>query len=963
MSGSHTNSFDSEWLHAPMSGRTLSEESGDIAGGIDTSVQLFVGETFSGVLGFDGDSDWFYLDYLAGNSYTIRMTPGTMLDPMIYIADSSGTILKSVDYAYDNATETHSFYAFDNGRLHVIADSYYNSDDAKEAYAYVDTGTYALAISINEVRAIFEPSDSDNDDIQLPPDYATRIELSPGDMFLGEISSDRDVDWFSVDFQPGFKYTITMVPETMQEAIISFQEGNHKKISINEYSPFYPETLVYRTLVDTTLYIEASSLDTGTYTLLLSAEAEEFTDTPLDAIKGDHIAPSAIDVYFVPEGMSLENTEPPISWSPYEQQQAMLAFRSFEEVANISFNHVTDPAEADFFMVKTTRDGGHWVASWHPGVGLVEVAPGEYYDLDGLGIFKADIIAGWEDSDGYIGLAEGGFAFNILLHEIGHGLGLAHPHDDGFGSTIFPGVLSGEESLGSFELNQGHNTVMSYNAAWILGQDFYDRTATPTANVWAATPMALDIAVLQDKYGANIITNDGDTIYDFGDPDAANYLYSCIWDAGGTDKIRYNGNLAAVIDLRDASLAYEVNGGGHLSYALAHFSDWGDVPVGGGFTIAAGVIIENAKGGSGSDLITGNSSNNLLEGGNGDDTLLGGDGDDTLDGGSGTNILSGGDGFDTANYATAPVGVRINLAVATAQNTFGTTEDTLISIENLIGSMFNDVLNGDAKANRIYGGSGDDVINGGAGNDTLDGGWGSDIYIVTSITEKTGAEIADTGPWNKGQDELRYAATATETLTLFAGDTGLERIVIGTGTGAAAIMTSKVALNVDATLAANSLSITGNAGKNVLTGSPFDDDLDGFSGNDVLIGGAGEDTLIGGLGRDTLTGGSGNDIFYFSLINESGNKAKTSDVITDFVQGADVIDLSTVDNINGTFTWRGTAKFTKTRQGEVRYKEFDVAGTTNDYTMIWVDNGKNRLAEMAIRLTGLYELTASDFIL
>jgi Ca2+-binding RTX toxin-like protein len=370
---------------------------------------------------------------------------------------------------------------------------------------------------------------------------------------------------------------------------------------------------------------------------------------------------------------------------------------------------------------------------------------------------------------------------------------------------------------------------------------------------------------------------------------------------------------------------------------------------------------------TGNDTISGSWTDDTIFGLAGNDTLIGGAGNDTLDGGAGNDVLTGGDGTDTVSYATATAGVTVSLAVTKSQKTVGSGNDTLSGIENLIGSAFNDVLTGSSTANRIDGASGNDVLNGGGGIDVLDGGEGSDVYLVTLLADKTAAEITDTG--TTGTDELRFAATTVGTLTLLAGDTGLERVVIGTGTGASAATTGKVALNVDATASANGLTITGNAGNNTLTGSGFADTLDGGAGNDVLLGGLGNDVLIGGLGQDTLTGGIGNDIFKFSLITESGTTATKSDVITDFVKGQDVIDLSGLDaflatkNVNDTFIWQGTAAFSNTTQGEVRYEKFDVAGTANDHTMIWIDNDKDTGVEMGIRLTGLHDLAASDFVL
>ena len=279
----------------------------------------------------------------------------------------------------------------------------------------------------------------------------------------------------------------------------------------------------------------------------------------------------------------------------------------------------------------------------------------------------------------------------------------------------------------------------------------------------------------------------------------------------------------------------------------------------------------------------------------------------------------------------------------------------------------NDTIVGTWTDDTILGLAGNDVITGGGGTDVLDGGEGSDVYLVTLLSDKTAAEITDTG--TSGTDELRFAATTVGTMTLLAGDTGLESVVIGTGTGSSAVFTAKTALNVDATLSANGLTITGNAGNNTLTGSSFADTLTGGAGHDVLLGGLGNDVLIGGLGQDTLSGDIGNDTFKFSMISDTGTPATKPDVITDFVQGEDVIDLSDLDafaatkTVNDTFVWQGTAAFSSATQGEVRYKKFDFSGTANDYTIIWIDDDKDIGVERHIRLTGLYDLTASDFVL
>jgi Ca2+-binding RTX toxin-like protein len=156
------------------------------------------------------------------------------------------------------------------------------------------------------------------------------------------------------------------------------------------------------------------------------------------------------------------------------------------------------------------------------------------------------------------------------------------------------------------------------------------------------------------------------------------------------------------------------------------------------------------------------------------------------------------------------------------------------------GTANNDTLTGTASADTINGIAGNDVITGGAGTDSMNGGEGSDLYIIAASAHHSAAEFADTG--TRGTDEVRFTSTtANATLTLYAGDTGIEKVAIGTGTAAAAVTTGTTVLNVNAAALSYGLTLIGNAGANTLTGG---------SGNDTLQGGAGNDTLIGGAGVD-----------------------------------------------------------------------------------------------------------------
>jgi Ca2+-binding RTX toxin-like protein len=331
----------------------------------------------------------------------------------------------------------------------------------------------------------------------------------------------------------------------------------------------------------------------------------------------------------------------------------------------------------------------------------------------------------------------------------------------------------------------------------------------------------------------------------------------------------------------------------------------------------------NATGNELANLIIGNSGNNIIAGLGGADTIDGGLGvdtvtyaasmsgvnvslapgfintggdaegdillnmenitgsgyDDIIEGDANANVLNGGAGTDLVSYAHASAGVTVNLALTTAQNTVGAGSDKISNFEGIIGSPFADTLLGTSANNILLGGAGNDVLNGLGGIDTLDGGDGSDLYLIATAADHPSAEISDTGTGIGDIDELRFTATAAGTLVLYAGDLGLEKIVVGTGTAAVAVTTATTAINVNAALLTYGVSIIGNAGTNVLTGGQGNDILDGNAGNDTLVGGAGNDTLIGGLGVDTLSGGIGADSFVF---NTALNATTNKDTIADF---------------------------------------------------------------------------------
>ncbi len=422
--------------------------------------------------------------------------------------------------------------------------------------------------------------------------------------------------------------------------------------------------------------------------------------------------------------------------------------------------------------------------------------------------------------------------------------------------------------------------------------------------------------------------------------------------------------------------------------------------------------IENVIGSAYSDILMASNAGSVLQGGGGPDILDAGAGNDTLDGGS---------GYDEANYTAATSGVTVSLAVSGPQHTGGSGTDTLISIEGLTGSAFNDMLTAAPGYSQLYGAGGADTLITGLGTDYLDGGSGNDTAVF-------GGRAGDYAISLAGPDTVTGDGQAVTLVNVEVLQFSNEQLAI---TGAGATLTARASGDI----------LVGGAGNDHLNGGNGDDTLIGRGGNDTINGGGGTntavfqghysaytvktvggittvkgpdgtdtlqkiqilkfddaqvangsmavgftardsgDTLVGGPGNDHLTGAQGNDIiipgggqdilaggdgigcegnntFVFKALSDS--LVGKADTITEWTTGADHIDLSAIDANSGT---AGDQAFHfgggGGHAGDI-VVSYDAAHTRT-VVDLYVNNDAK--ADMEIWLSGHQTLSASDFIL
>ena len=748
----------------------------------------------------------------------------------------------------------------------------------------------------------------------LPDNATTTAKVSVGDYFWDRLEVASDRDWIALDAAAGDRVSINMMGYGAQALIdpyLRIYDANNVLVASNDDVILGDQQNAMVTFVVGSAgpyYIEAGAYadsGTGGYQIAIRDGNSPLNDNPLQALTWGTVQPDInVSVYFVPNGQSRNPGDGWITsegFRPYERAQFLAAFAQIEAVSGLRFNITTDP-NADFQIVLDTNEIGTGKNAY---LGVFN-PPGEA--TEGVGIFNGQM---WDRQAGG-DLERGGAGYVTLMHEILHGLGLSHPHDTGGASTIFTGVTSAFDDYGRGNLNQGIFTTMSYNSGYFTGTDGSAPYYGLTDYGYGAGPMALDIAVLQELYGAGAGYKGGNTTYFLPENNQPGTYWQAIWDTGGSDEIRYDGSGRANIDLRAATLENNFGGGGFVSAVRG---------IKGGYTIANGVVIENATGGSNADFIQGNAARNRLDGragfdtvsgDGGNDVVFGRDGNDKLSGNKGNDYIAGGRNADTIYGGDGNDKVHGERG---DDKVYGQAGRDMVT-----GQDGQDMLFGNSGNDRIYGGNGNDQLWGGTDDDYLNGGAGNDRVF--------GEVGSDTLQGMDGKDYLN-------------GGSGFDTIASGNGND----------------------TVLGGTNGDTITAGNGNDRIWAGAGFDKVHAGAGDDWISGGYNGDVLTGGRGADTFYFKGIYDSLAGSTQRDTITDFGRDneADVIDLRSIDGNRDTagnqqLTFIGRTAFSGAA-GELRYAR-DGANV-----IVQINNDSDGAPEMEILLRDVSTLSIDDFIL
>ncbi|MBN8509195.1 MAG: matrixin family metalloprotease [Burkholderiales bacterium] len=551
---------------------------------------------------------------------------------------------------------------------------------------------------------------------------------------------------------------------------------------------------------------------------------------------------------------------------------ARTALQKWGNVANINFVEIADTPDTNGLPFADNSSVGdlRFAMSNEPGTAEVADFPG---GINGTGAGSPGDI--WFNKTDFNNPNVGTYAFYTFMHEIGHALGLEHPHDNWDSDTMPIGTDALKYSIMSYRDFVGDNTGS-------VGSSFF-----PTG------PMLYDILAIQALYGANWSYNSGNNTYSWA---AGATVYEAIWDGGGIDTITASNQNQSVI-LHLTSGIYSTIG--------ASMSDT-NANVRNNLVVAFNAWIENATGSGFNDELYGNTQGNVLQGLGGNDTMRGSewgdraiDGNDTMYGGGGDDFMGGHDGNDwmygdagndsvigDGGSDVVSGGTGNDWVVGDYTDGAGNGNDVLYGndgADTLEGGTGNDTLYGGNDNDYLYGQSGNDFLDGEAGNDTLQGGFSTDTVnggIGNDRIQILDGEFIDVVDGGADTDTLDMT-TVTTAITFNALTGTYQGSVFGD------LARTHVGIEIFRSGSGND-TIRSNGSGQYWAGAGNDTVYAGLGTPEVLDGGTGVDTL------DTTSFGGG---LAYTINLVTGATNYVGEAFTNF---ENLVSGSTVDTVTGT---------------------------------------------------------------